>query len=102
MNGVQDRNWPGRRVNIKEVKGLKYQVIETISKPSLVLSQDYCNSLSINGEFKFKKSTETGSSASWTVTDSISFGSSITAYVGIPSLGGVKFTESINMTFEKT
>lgn len=102
LKGQQDKNWPGRRVNIEEVQGLQYTVIDTIAKPSLVLSQDYCNSLSLNTAFLFRKRTETSATAEWEFTDTISWGQSITASVGIPAFGGIKFTESLNMSWSTT
>ena len=88
-------------MNVDDVKNMQYHVIEEISKPSLTLSQDYCNSLEKDAYFQFKKSSETGSLCTWSVTDSISIGTSIEFTVGVPFFG-TKFKEEINMTFSKT
>lgn len=81
---------------------MEYSVIEQIEKPSLVLKQDFCNPLSLDTWFTFKKSTETSSDCSWTVTEGMAFGQSIHASIGIPAFGGVEFEESLNMSFSKT
>ena len=88
-------------MEVNEVNNMKYNVIETIEKPSLVISQDYCNSLTKDAYFQFKKRSETGSICSWSVTDGLSIGTSIEFRVGLPFFG-TKFKEEINMTFSKT
>ena len=54
-----------RQLLVDEMNNLQYHLLETIEKPSLILSQDYCNSLEKDAYFQFKKSTETGSVCTW-------------------------------------
>ena len=65
LYGVQDKNFPYRKVSVIDISQLQYSVIQQITKPSLVLSQDYCNSLGESGSFAFRKSTSTSSTCSW-------------------------------------
>ena len=99
LYGVKDGNHPNRKVSVVDISSLRYSVVQTIEKPSLVLSQDYCNSLSEAGSFRFSKTTSTSSMCSWTVTSGLRYGSSISATVGIPSLAQTTFSESIEMSF---
>lgn len=102
IEGKQDSNWPQRRVDVISVDNLQYSVIQTVDQPSLILSQDYCNSLSADGSFRFSKGAETSSTCSWSVTSGISSTTSIEISESIPALGGTKFTESINLSLSST
>lgn len=102
LYGKQDHNWPSRKVDVVDIAKLQYSVTQKIDKPSLVLTQDYCNSLSESGSFRFTKSTSTSSECSWSVTSGISFGGGVTANVGIPMLAEMSFSESINLNFAST
>lgn len=96
---MQDKAWPGRKVQVVDVSQLKYDVVQKIDRPSLVLTEDYCNSLSESGSFRFSKSTSTSSTCTWTVTSGMSLQSGVTATVGIPVLAEMTFSESIQLNF---
>jgi hypothetical protein len=102
LKGVMDKNWPNRRVDIEDVEQLKYNVTQTAFQPSLILSQDYCNSLPADGSFRFSKSTQTSSTCAWSVSKGLSFSEGITATVGIPNLAGFSFSENFQMQFNET
>ena len=72
LNGQKDPHSPFRKVEVVDVSKLRYSIVQEVSKPSLVLSQDYCNSLKHMGSFSFKKSSSSSSECSWSVTSGIS------------------------------
>jgi hypothetical protein len=102
LYGKADRNWPSRRVDVVDISKLAYSVVQSISQPSFILSEDYCNSLSESGSFRFTKTKSVSSTCSWTVTSGIQYQNSISATVGIPELAQTSFSESINMNFAST
>eukprot|EP00347_Sterkiella_histriomuscorum_P009460 403341132 len=102
MKGERDHNWPFRKTEVIDVSKLLYQVKQKIEKPSLVLSQDYCNSLKKDGSFDFKKSTSTSSTCSWSVTEGLQYQSGISATVGVPAFASTTFSEQITLSFSST
>lgn len=75
---------------------------KTNSKPAFVLSQNYCNTLSKDGQFIFRKTTQTSSQASWTVSEGISTGTAWSIKIGYPRYFGGSFSTQKNITFSKT
>jgi len=97
-----DKNWPQRAIKVRSTENLVYKVRQKISKPSLTLSQDYCNTLNESGSFTFKKSKEVSSTCSWSVTTGLKITESITETVKIPELESTSFTETVEMDFSTT
>ncbi|CDW91853.1 UNKNOWN [Stylonychia lemnae] len=102
IQGQQDHNWPQRKVEVMDVAQLKYDVKQKITRPSLVLSQDYCNSLSKDGSFNFEKSTTTSTTCTWSVTEGLSYQNSVSVKVSIPELAETSFSESITLSMSST
>ena len=70
--------------------------------PSLVLSEDFCNTLDQDAHFEFKKSKKTSSDCSWTVTNGMSSDTSVSFKVGVPTLAETSFSESISLNYATT
>lgn len=84
---------------------IQYQVERKSVEPALVLTQDYCNTLSSQGSFKFKKSSQETQSSEWTVSKGMSTSQTLSVNVGIPSLGsfsaGVDYKGTMNMYLDE-
>ncbi len=99
IDGKQDSNYPYRRVDVIDTSNLVYSVLQQIQKPSLVLSQDYCNSLDEAGSFEFHKTTTTTSQFTWSVTQGLTSTNEISVKVGVPELLETQYSESIQLSF---
>lgn len=102
MHGRQNKKYPHRKVEVIDIEDLQYSVVKKIEKPSLILSQDYCNALSSPGSFNFVKSSSISSTASWSITEGLEFSKTISGNVGIPNLGGMSYSDSLRLSFSST
>ena len=98
----QRREWPMKKLEVVGASQLEYSVVQMVEKPSLVQAQDYCNSLSTEGSFDFKKSTETSTECSWSVESGFSFENGISIEAGIPGFGKASYSEKMTMSFSTT
>lgn len=97
-----DKHHPERAIKVDEITDLKYHVKEKITKPSLTLAQDYCNSGNESGSMEFKKSHEVSSTCSWSVSVGLKYSESITEKIGVPTLESTSFSETVEMDFSTT
>jgi len=85
-----------------KTEDLQYKVQDKITKPSLILSQEFNNTLPDPATMHFKQGQAVSSTCSWSLTAGIKSTSTITEKVGIPSLEETTFTESIELSLSTT
>ena len=102
LKGEKDTEYGYRYVDFESYSDLVYDVQGSFQAPSLVLSEDFCNTLDQDAHFEFKKSKKTSSDCSWTVTNGMSSDTSVSVKVGVPTLAETSFSESISLNYAST